>query len=76
MRPASGARTKKLLELNALPSSVPAQESWALYRKAAQHLRTSPPRRPDTLSPDNDPTSLEMYRCHETRTNQSTIWAQ
>ena len=30
-------RTKKLLEIRAAPSSVPARESWALYRKAARH---------------------------------------
>jgi Domain of unknown function (DUF4167) len=48
-----GHCTKKLLEIRAVPSSVPARESWALHRKAVRHLRTPPPRRPDTLSPDN-----------------------
>jgi hypothetical protein len=72
----AGIAPKKLLEIKAIPSSVPARESWALYRKAARHLRTPASRRPDTLSSDNDPTSLQMHRCHETRTNQPTIWAQ
>jgi len=55
-----GHRTKKLLEVRATPSSVPARKSWPLYRKAARHLRTPPPRRSDTLSPDNDPPSHQM----------------
>jgi hypothetical protein len=76
VRLVSRALHQKLLEIKAIPSSVPARESWALYRKAARHLRTPASRRPDTLSSDNDPTSLQMHRCHETRTNQPTIWAQ
>jgi hypothetical protein len=37
-----GHRTKKLLEIRAAPSSVPARESWALYRKAARTFGLHP----------------------------------
>ena len=55
-----GHCTKKLLEIKTVPSNVPARESWALYGKAARHLRTPPPRGPDTLSPD---TIQPLFKC-------------
>jgi hypothetical protein len=37
--------------------ATPARKSWALYRKAARHLRTPRQRGVPIRSPDNDPTS-------------------
>ena len=34
-----GHRTKKLLEVRATPSSVPARKSWPLYRSGATPVR-------------------------------------
>jgi len=73
IRPASGGiAPKKLLEIRTTPSSVPARKSRAPYRKAARNRRTLLPTCSDTLSSDNDPTSHQCNRCHETRTNQPT----
>ena len=60
-----GRRTKKLLEVRAIPSSVPARKELAAVKKrGTRHLRSPPPKRSDTIQPFH-----QIARYHEIGAN-------